>query len=345
MADLVAAGRGPRIRSFDVSHPRSSRRGRNIAARASTTATASSSATSSTSRLPGGSQGATSSPTRPTSPPRPEHLDAELSGAPYGNERCWRCSRPTTTTSSARSQLLRPAATLATAADLGRRVANFLAIDLDFGTYAASPRSWPRSGGSAPRAAAGPTRTATWSPSTLFARTPAISGDRAAQLLLQPAALTLSATAAGVAGQPELGAARGRGGPPRGSRERAPAPTTPAGTRSRVSSSSEAYRPRAACAASHGSIGPGGAGPSLISSASASSAPPGSRARAPAACAIRGRPGPSGHAVGGLGAAHRRPPRRRNCPRPRPPIPPPDGGGRHQQGRARRRMGSSTTPP
>ena len=65
-----------------------------------------------------------------------------------------------------------PETTVRTAEDLGYRVANFLAMGLDFGPYSNEPKVRRHIDGSATRAAAGPTTTATWSRSPSSPGTP-----------------------------------------------------------------------------------------------------------------------------------------------------------------------------
>jgi methylase of polypeptide subunit release factors len=111
-------------------------------------------------------------------------LMPELWGGPAGNEPMLALLKAGyDNVISAVSSYSDPTATLATAADLGYRVANFLAMGLDFGTYSREPkvlaqirrlcaegRGWADEDGYMVAVA-------------LFTRNPAISGDRATQLL------------------------------------------------------------------------------------------------------------------------------------------------------------------
>lgn len=186
MADLVAAVPGLRIRSFDISAPSVEQARRNIADRGVTDRYRVEFGDFFDQADSAGGSGGTTVVANPPYIPAPDRniLMPELWGGPSGNEPMLALLKARyDNVISAVASYSDPAATLATAADLGYRVANFLAMGLDFGTYSREPkvlaqirrlceegRGWADENGYLVAV-------------TLFTRNPAISGDRAAQLL------------------------------------------------------------------------------------------------------------------------------------------------------------------
>jgi len=186
MADLVAAVPDLRIRSFDISAPSVEQACRNIAARGVTDRYRVELGDFFDQSDSAGGSGSATVVANPPYIPAPDRdiLMPELWGGPSGNEPMLALLKAGyDNVISAVSSYSDPAATLATAGDLGYRVANFLAMGLDFGTYSREPkvlaqiqrlcaegRGWADEDGYMVAVA-------------LFTRNPAISGDRTAQLL------------------------------------------------------------------------------------------------------------------------------------------------------------------
>ena len=142
-----------------------------------------------------------------------------------------------------------PETTVRTAEDLGYRVANFLAMGLDFGPYSSEPKvrePHPPAVRRGPRL--GRARTATWSPSrsspgtpTSPATAPTSCSARCSSDMRAPRGPHRRRVTAAWRSRPgRTAAARARGGPGGSSSAVSSGPPTPASTRSRASSSSEA---------------------------------------------------------------------------------------------------------
>ena len=186
MADLVAAVPDLRIRSFDISAHSVEQARSNIAARGVTDRYRVELGDFFDRSDSAGSTRATTVVANPPYIPSPDRdiLMPELWGGPSGNEPMLALLKAGyDTVISAVSSYSDPAATLATASDLGYRVANFLAMGLDFGPYSSEPkvaahirrlcaegRGWADDDGFMVAVA-------------LFTRNPAVPGDRAGQLL------------------------------------------------------------------------------------------------------------------------------------------------------------------
>jgi hypothetical protein len=186
MADLVAAVPGLRIRSFDISSPSVDQARRNIAARGVADRYSVELGDFFDQSDSAGGPGTTTVVANPPYIPAPDRdiLMPELWGGPSGNAPMLSLLKAGyDNVISAVASYSDPAATLATAADLGYRVANFLAMGLDFGVYSREPkvaaqirrlcaegRGWSDEDGYMVAVA-------------LFTRNPGIPGDRAAQLL------------------------------------------------------------------------------------------------------------------------------------------------------------------
>lgn len=142
IADVVAVVPGLRVRGFDISETSVARARENIAERGV--------ADRYTVELGDffAQAGAAGAPVRtaianPPYIPAPDDriLMPELWGGPYGNDlvlRLLRAGHESVVT--AVSSYADPAGTVRTAADLGYRVVNFLAMALDFGRYSSEPR-------------------------------------------------------------------------------------------------------------------------------------------------------------------------------------------------------------
>jgi hypothetical protein len=186
MADLVAAVPGLRIRSFDISAPSIEQARSNIADRGVTDRYRVELGDFFDQSDSAGGPGAATVVANPPYIPAPDRdiLMPELWGGPSGNAPMLQLLKAGhDNVIAAVASYSDPAATLATASDLGYRVANFLAMGLDFGTYSREPkvlaqirrlcaegRGWSDEDGYMVAVA-------------LFTRNPAIPGDRASQLL------------------------------------------------------------------------------------------------------------------------------------------------------------------
>jgi hypothetical protein len=186
MADLVAAVPGLRIRSFDISSPSVDQARRNIAARGVADRYSVELGDFFDQSDSAGGPGAATVVANPPYIPAPDRdiLMPELWAGPSGNAPMLQLLKAGyDNVIAAVASYSDPAATLATANDLGYRVANFLAMGLDFGVYSREPkvaaqirrlcaegRGWSDENGYMVAVA-------------LFTRNPAIPGDRAAQLL------------------------------------------------------------------------------------------------------------------------------------------------------------------
>jgi hypothetical protein len=186
MADVVATVPDLRIRSFDISSPSVEQARRNIAARG----------VADRYRVELGDffdqSDSTGGPPETTVVANPPYIPApdrditmpELWGGPSGNAPMLQLLKAGyDNVIAAVASYSDPAATLATARDLGYRIANFLTMGLDFGPYSLEPkvqaqirrlcaegRGWADEKGYLVAVA-------------LFTRNPAIPGDRSAQLL------------------------------------------------------------------------------------------------------------------------------------------------------------------
>lgn len=186
MAGIVAAAPTLRIRSFDISPPSIEEARRNIATRG----------VADRYRVELGDffdqSDSTGGPVPTTVIANPPYIPApdrdilmpELWGGPYGNAPMLQLLKAGyDNVIAAVASYSDPATTVATAHDLGYRVANFLAMGLDYGPYSNEPqvrdrirricaegRGWADDSGYL--VAVG-----------LFTRTPGISGDRGRQLL------------------------------------------------------------------------------------------------------------------------------------------------------------------
>jgi hypothetical protein len=186
MAGVVAGVPGLRIRSFDISAPSIEQARRNIAARGVADRYRVEFGDFFDQSDSTGGPAATTVVANPPYIPAPDRdiLMPELWGGPSGNAPMLQLLKSGyDNVIAAVASYSDPAATLATARDLGYRVANFLAMGLDFGPYSLEPkareqirrlcaegRGWSDEAGYMVAVA-------------LFTRNPEIPGDRAGQLL------------------------------------------------------------------------------------------------------------------------------------------------------------------
>jgi hypothetical protein len=186
MAHIVAALPDLRIRSFDISGPSIDQARRNIAARGVTDRYRVEFGDFFDQSDSAGGPAITTVVANPPYIPAPDRdiLMPELWGGPSGNAPMLQLLKAGyDNVIAAVASYSDPAATVATAKDLGYRVANFLATGLDFGPYSLEPkvlaqirrlcaegRGWSDDDGYLVAVA-------------LFTRNPQIPGDRAPQLL------------------------------------------------------------------------------------------------------------------------------------------------------------------
>lgn len=186
MADLVAAVPDLRISSFDISAPSVEQARRNIAARGVTDRYRVELGDFFDQANSAGGPGAATVVANPPYIPAPDRdiLMPELWGGPSGNEPLLALlKRGYDNVICAVSSYSGPAATLATAADLGYRVANFLAMGLDFGPYSREPKVLARIRALCAEGQGWADEDGYMVAVALFTRNPAIPGERAPQLL------------------------------------------------------------------------------------------------------------------------------------------------------------------
>jgi hypothetical protein len=186
IADVVAVVPGLHVRGFDISATSVARARENIAARGVADRYTVELGDFFAQTDAAGAPPVRTAIANPPYIPAPDDriLMPELWGGPYGNDlvlRLLHAGYPSVVT--AVSSYADPAGTVRTAADLGYRVVNFLAMALDFGRYSSEPRvlehirqicaegrGWAGEDGYMVAVA-------------LFTQDPALPGDRAPQLL------------------------------------------------------------------------------------------------------------------------------------------------------------------
>jgi methylase of polypeptide subunit release factors len=211
MAGIVAAVPALRIRSFDISPPSIEEARRNIAARGVADRYRVELGDFFDQSDSAGGPAATTVVANPPYIPAPDRdiVMPELWGGAYGNAPMLQLLKAGyDNVIAAVASYSDPATTVVTARDLGYRVANFLAMGLDFGPYSLEPKVRAQIRKICAEGRGWADETGYLVAVTLFTRNPDIRGDRARQLLaglqVNSQLVSVGSSPLGVAGQAEL---------------------------------------------------------------------------------------------------------------------------------------------